>query len=122
MDWQSLCFFGLHTFSLVSLSPSLSGYGLQLWLPSHCFLLFGWAACPGASRGSSPTLLISHPSEGINHPATMLSAALWSRQGPETVISLLLSGVPDIKAIKGCCYTNLALPLSTMQQALGKIQ
>lgn len=47
-------------------SPPLSARGCQLRprLPPPCFLLFGRAACPGASPGSSPTLLLSHPAEG----------------------------------------------------------
>lgn len=63
---RALLFWPAH-FPLVFLSSSLSGYGLQLRLQlpsSHSFFLCKWAGCPGASRGSSPTLLISHPLEG----------------------------------------------------------
>lgn len=71
-------------------SVPLSGHGLRLRLPSQRGLLFGWAGCPGTSQGSSPTLLINHPSEG----KTVLPQCSLLPRGPGkawgTVISLLL--------------------------------
>lgn len=59
VNQQSFCFLAQaphasaprHLRSLVAAATSL-------------FLLFGWAGCPGASLGASPTLLISRPPEG----------------------------------------------------------
>lgn len=113
--WPAYFFPGL----LVSVS-------LWLWAPALAAISLLFSVWVGRMPRCLPRVFTytAHqpPFRRKNHPATMLSAALWSLQGPETVISLLLSGVPDIRAIKGCCQANLALPLPTMQHTLGKIQ
>ena len=100
---QSVCFLAhtpspsspLLTHSLPP--PSLAVAGTLL------FLLFGWAGCPGASQGASPTLLISPPSEG---KTILPRCSLLPRgpQGPEMLTSLLLSVVPGMGATRGCCW------------------